>query len=390
MVTADQGMSVSPGPLSSLTVVELAGIGPAPFAGMLLADLGANVVRVDRPGTHAWGLPPAGDLMGRGRRSVAVDLKTDAGAALVRDLTATADVALEGFRPGVAERLGVGPDECRAANPRLVYGRMTGWGQEGPWAGDVGHDLLYLAIAGPLGAMGHADRPPTPPLNLVADFGGGGMLLLAGILAALVERGVSGQGQVVDAAMVDGVAAQTALFHGLAAVGAWRDEREANLLDGGAPFYRCYACADDRFVAVAALEPEFYAALLHGLGLDPAAWPQHDQARWPEQHAELAEIFARRTRDEWADHFSGSDACVVPVLSLTEAPTHPHLAARGTYVARPEVAGWQPAAAPRLSRTPGAVPPPPPQVGAHTEAVLTELGRSAEEIASLRADGVVG
>lgn len=378
------------GPLSSVTVVELAGIGPAPFAGMMLADLGADVVRVDRPGVTTSGMPPPGDLMSRGRRSVGVDLKADGGAALVRELAAGADVLIEGFRPGVAERLGVGPEDCHAVNPALVYGRMTGWGREGPWAGEAGHDLTYLAVAGPLGAIGHADRPPPPPLNLVADFGGGGMLLLAGVLAALVERGVSGQGQVVDAAMVDGVAAQTAMFHGMAAIGAWRDEREANLLDGGAPFYRCYRCADDRFVAVAALEPQFHAALLAGLDLDPSEWPQHEPARWPEQRRRLAEIFATRTRDEWAAHFEGREACVAPVLALGEAPQHPHLTARGTFQPRGDAPGWQPAPAPRLSRTPGAVPAPPPEPGAHTGEVLAELGRTPEQIERLRADGVVG
>lgn len=381
---------MSTGPLSSLTVVELAGIGPAPFAGMMLADLGARVLRVDRPGVSASGLPPAGDLLGRGRRSIGVDLKSDAGGALVRELAASADVLLEGFRPGVAERLGVGPEACHPVNPRLVYGRMTGWGQDGPWAGRVGHDLTYLAVAGPLDQIGEADRPPPPPLNLVADFGGGGMLLLAGVLSALVERGVSGQGQVVDAAMVDGVAVQTAMLHGMAAVGAWSEERQSNLLDGGAPFYRCYRCADGRFVAVAALEPRFYAALLEGLGLEASEWPQHEPDRWPAQRQRLAEVFAGASRDAWTAHFDGSEACVVPVLTLDEAPQHPHLADRGTYVRREDADGWQPTAAPRLSRTPGEVSAPPPTPGAHTDEVLTELGRSAEQIAALRADGVVG
>lgn len=378
------------GPLASLRVVELAGIGPAPMAGMFLADWGADVVRVDPPGTPASPLPSAGDLTGRGRRSIGVDLKTAPGAALVRELTADADVLIEGFRPGVAERLGVGPTECHAVNPRLVYGRMTGWGQDGPLAGEVGHDLDYVAVAGPLAAIGDADRPPPPPLNLVADFGGGAMLLLAGTLAALVERGVSGKGQVVDAAMVDGVAAGTAMLHGMAAVGAWHDQRQANLLDGAAPFYRCYRCADDRHVAVAALEAPFYAALLEGLGLDPAAWPQHEPERWPEQRRRLAEIFVQRPRDEWAARFAGTDACVAPVLALGEAPHHPHLAERGTYVARDDADGWQPAPAPRWSRTPGAIPPPPPAAGADTDAVLADLGRTPEQIAALRADGVVG
>ncbi len=378
------------GPLASVKVVELAGIGPGPFAGMLLADAGADVVRVDR----AASFPPAGanlqpsrDVLGRGRRSVGVDLKDARGAEVVLRLVEGADVLLEGFRPGVAERLGIGPDACAARNPGIVYGRMTGWGQDGPWAQRAGHDIDYAALAGALHPVGPADRPPAVPLNYVADFGGGGAFLAFGVVCALVERAVSGRGQVVDAAMVDGTAALTAMFHGMLAMALWTTEREANLLDGGAPFYRCYAASDGGFVAVGALEPQFYAELLARLELDPTAWPQHDRTRWAEQSAVLAELFASRTRDEWTAVFHGSDACVAPVLSLTEAPSHPHLAARATFVEHEGVV--QPAPAPRFSRTPGALSRPPVLPGQHTEEVLADAGFSPTEITALREAAVV-
>ena len=378
------------GPLSGVRVVEIAGIGPGPFAGMLLADMGADVVRVDRAAHVAGlgaGLAPAQDVLGRGRRSVGIDLKQPAGAGAARRLAERADVLIEGFRPGVAERLGLGPDDLLAANPGLVYGRMTGWGQDGPWAPRAGHDLDYIALAGALHPVGAADAPPPVPLNYVADFGGGGMLLAFGVVCALVERSVSGRGQVVDAAMVDGAALQTAMFHGMLAMGLWSDQREANLLDGAAPFYRCYACAGGGYVAVGALEPQFYAELLARLDLDPAQWPQHDRAQWPAQAARLAEIFAGRTRDEWAEVFDGSDACVAPVLSLTEAPAHPHNVTRQTFVAVDGVV--QPAPAPRFSRTAGAISGPPVRPGQHTDAVLTEAGLSPEEITALRDAGAI-
>jgi alpha-methylacyl-CoA racemase len=370
--------------------VELAGIGPGPFAAMLLSDLGADVVRVDRAG-H---VPPAGanlqpgqDVLSRGRRSIGIDLKNAGGVEVVLRLVESADVLLEGFRPGVAERLGLGPDVCQERNQRLVYGRMTGWGQDGPWAARAGHDLNYIALAGALHPIGYADRPPPVPLNFIGDFGGGGMLLAFGIACALVERATSGHGQVVDAAMVDGAAIQTAMFHGMLAMGMWGAQREANLLDGGAPFYRCYACADGGYVAVGALEPQFYAELLARLELDPQQWPQNDRDRWAEQTTALAGIFATRSRDDWAVVFEGSDACVAPVLTLTEAGDHPHMAARGTFV---EANGHrQPAPAPRFSRSPGAIKGPPVLAGTHTNAILAEAGFADDEVAALRRDLVV-
>jgi len=378
------------GPLAWVKVVELAGIGPGPFAGMLLADAGADVVRVDRAGPSSpagAGLQPSRDVLARGRRSVGVNLKDPRGVEVVLGLAEAADVLLEGFRPGVAERLGLGPEACAERNPRLVYGRMTGWGQDGPWAQRAGHDIDYAGLAGALHPIGPSDRPPSVPLNYVADFGGGGAFLAFGVVCALVERSVSGRGQVVDAAMVDGTAALTAMFHGMLAMGMWTAEREANLLDGGAPFYRCYAAADGGFVAVGALEPQFYAELLARLGLDPAAWPQHDRARWPQQAADLAALFATRTRDEWAAVFEGSDACVAPVLSLSEAPSHPHLAARGTFVEHEGLV--QPAPAPRFSRTASTLSRPPVLPGQHTDEVLAEAGLSATEVADLHTAAVI-
>lgn len=360
---------------------------------MLLADMGADVVRVDRvvrvPAPHAT-FPPAEaghDVLARGRRSVAVDLKDRRGAEVVRRLVEGRDVLIEGFRPGVAERLGLGPDECLRRNPRLVYGRMTGWGQDGPWAQMAGHDIDYIAVAGALYPIGPADRPPPVPLNYVGDFGGGGMLLAFGVCAALLERERSGRGQVVDAAMVDGAALQTAMFHGLMSTGAWTEAREENLLDGAAPFYRAYQTIDGGFIAVGALEPRFYTELLVTLGLDPTDWPQHDRARWPALTQQLTDVFAGRTRDEWARTFSGSDACVAPVLSLTEAPRHEQLTARRAFV---EIDGVvQPSPAPRFSRTTPSLPQAPALPGADTDAVLAEAGFAVEQIAGLREDGVI-
>ncbi len=381
------------GPLVGLRVLELAAIGPGPMAAMLLADLGADVIRIDRPVPADLGVPmPAHfDVNGRGRRSVAIDLKQRAGVDAVLRLADRADVLIEGWRPGVAERLGLGPADCHARHPGLVYGRMTGWGQTGPLAEVAGHDIDYIAIAGALGAFGPADGKPAPPLNLVGDYGGGALYLAFGLLAALHERQRSGLGQVVDAAMVDGAASLTGIFHGLAAARQW-DGRETargrNLLDGGAPFYDTYACADGRFVAVGALEPRFFAELIARLGLDDG-WRarQYDRRAWPELRAVLAAAFAARGRDDWAAHFDGSDACVAPVLSLAEAPSHPHLRARATFV---EVDGVvQPAPAPRFSRTPSATPRPSPEPGADTDAVLAEAGFTAGEIAALRAAGAV-
>ena len=379
------------GPLRGTRVIELAGIGPGPFAAMLLADMGADVVRVDRADAvrRARGRDDGGpaaytDVLARGRRSIGVDLKQARGRDLVLDLVTQADVLTEGFRPGVAERLGVGPDDCLARNPRLVYGRMTGWGQSGPLAPRSGHDIDYLAISGALYPIGPSDRPPMQPLNYVADFGGGGAFLAFGIACALVERASSGQGQVVDAAMVDGAAALSAMFHGMLAAGVWTEDRQANLLDGGAPFYRCYATADGGFMAVGALEPQFYAELLERLELDPDAWPQHDRSRWPAYHERLAAVFAGRTRDEWERVFDGSDACVAPVLSLREAPKHAHNVERGAFVEHAGVV--QPAPAPRFSRSQVALARPPALPGQHTDEVLAEAGLDSEE---LRAAGVV-
>jgi alpha-methylacyl-CoA racemase len=375
------------GPLTGLRVVELAGIGPAPYACMLLAELGADLIRVDRPGGGGIFVDPSKDALNRSRPSIAVDLKSAEGRDVLLRLLDSADVLVEGLRPGVLERLGVGPEEVLARNPRLVYARMTGWGQDGPLAQRAGHDINYLGLTGALHAIGTADKP-VAPLNIGADFGGGSMFLLVGVLAALVERASSGRGQVVDAAMVDGASSLITMVYGLLGAGLWQDRRADNLLDGGAPFYDTYACADGRHVAVGALEPQFYAAFLEGLGLtDALPGAQYDVAHWPEHRRRFAEAFATKPRDEWADLFAGTDACVTPVLGLTEAPSHPHLSARGTFV---ELDGVnQPAPAPRFSRTPGAVRGAPPRPGADTRAVLAAWGFADDEIGRLLAAGAV-
>ena len=343
-------------PLSGLRILEFDGLGPVTFAGMVLADLGAEVLRLTRSATA--GAPAfsdvGGEILHRGRAAVAVDLKDPADLERVRALVDSADALIEGFRPGVMERLGLGPEACAARNPRLVFGRITGWGQSGPMAREVGHDLNYIALSGALSMMGEPDRPPRPPLNVVGDYGGGAMVLVVGVLAALLEARTTGRGRTVDAAMTDGSALLTSLFHALGARGLWRETRGGNLLDGGAPFYRCYTCRDGRFVAVGALEPQFYAALLDGLGVPAAEAPQFDMTGWPALHARFAEVFATRDRDEWAAHFAGTDACVTPVLTAAEAPGHPHNAARGTFVKQGVV---QPAPAPRVD---GAAPTPEP------------------------------
>jgi crotonobetainyl-CoA:carnitine CoA-transferase CaiB-like acyl-CoA transferase len=376
------------GPLHGVRVIEIASLAPAPFGCMVLADLGADVLRVDRAGGgDGLDLAPAGPLA-RSRRSIALNLKDPAGIDVLLRLADTADVLVEAFRPGVAERLGFGPDVCAGRNPRLIYARMTGWGQHGPLAGTAGHDIDYIAVAGSLDPIGRAGERPVPPLNLVGDFGGGGMLLAVGVLAALLERERSGLGQVVDAAMVDGSALLASFLYGLRAAGAWQDERGTNLLDGGAPFYDTYRTADGRHMAVGALEPKFYAELLARLGLDPAGLPaQYDRSGWPELRARLTEVFAGRTQAEWAAVFDGSDACVAPVVSPADAPDHPHNAARGTFV---DVGGLiQPAPAPRFSRTPSGPPVPPVPPGASTSEVLAGLGFTAGEITSLRDQGAV-
>ena len=356
------------GPLQGLRVVELAGIGPGPFAAMQLADLGADVVRIDRPGAVPLFGTSDVDLLTRGRRSVAVDLKHPDGAATVLALAERADVLLEGFRPGVAERLGLGPEDCLTRNPRLVYGRMTGWGQDGPLASTAGHDIGYIAVTGALHAIGRAGGPPQVPVNLLGDFGGGAMYLVVGVLAALLESRASGRGQVVDAAIVDGTAHLSTMLLGMMAGGLWQDRRGVNLLDTGAPWYDVYETADGRHMAVGAIEPQFYAELLDRLGLTDAP-PREDPVAL---RALLTETFRRRTRDEWTAVFEGSDACVAPVLSYAEARDHPHLRARGTYVESHGVV--QPAPAPRFSRTPGVLDRPPPQPGQHTREALTDWG----------------
>ncbi|UOE44174.1 CaiB/BaiF CoA transferase family protein [Agromyces larvae] len=372
------------GPLAGIRVVELGGIGPAPHAAMVLADLGADVVRIERDGALGVGDDERPDLTLRGRRRIALDLGTADGAAAALELVDRADVVIEGYRPGVAERLGLGPDTCLGRNPRLVYGRVTGWGQDGPRATHAGHDLNYLALTGALHAIGRRGERPVPPLNLVADFGGGSMLVVTGVLAALVERSVSGRGQVVDAAMVDGVSLLMQLTWSMRSVGQWSDAREANLLDGAAPFYDTYACADGRFVAVGAIEERFWAQVVAGLAetgalaaagvADLADLPdRNDPHDWPALRDVLTRAFATRPRDAWAEVFGGTDACVTPVLTLAEAAADPHLAARGTLA--PVGGVVQAAPAPRFSRTAADAPHPPAPVGRDADAV----GRVLEE-----------
>jgi len=377
------------GPLSGVRVIEIASLAPAPFGCMILADLGADVLRIDRAERCGPDAPQPSDPLSRGRRSIGLNLKDPAAIDVLLRLVAEADVLVEGFRPGVAERLGFGPEVCAARNPRLIFARMTGWGQDGPLAPTAGHDIDYIAISGALGMVGRAGESPVPPVNLIGDFGGGGMLLALGILAAMIERAGSGQGQVVDAAMVDGSALLTSFVYGLRAAGGWQDSRGTNLLDGGAPFYDTYATADGQYVAVGALEPQFYAALLQGLGLaDAGLPPQHDRQRWPELRQRFTDAFAGRSRAEWEQVFAGTDACVSPVLSLAEAPAHPHAVARDAFVSVGGVT--QPAPAPRFGRTAAGQPAAPPRPGADTDAVLAGLGLSARDIAGLRARGVVG
>jgi alpha-methylacyl-CoA racemase len=359
-----------PGPLQGVRVVELAGKGPGPHAAMLLADLGADVVRVERPGEHASVLTGgAPDHLLRGRRIVALDLKDPHDVVVLRDLLAQADVMLEGFRPGVLERLGLGPDVVLEHNSRLVYARITGWGREGDLAPRAGHDINYIALSGVLHAIGPAGQPPVPPLNLLGDFGGGSMLAVIGVLGALVERDRSGHGQVVDVAMVDGVCLLAQMIHAMRGAGTWNDTRGSNLLDGGAPFNTTYACADGGFIAVGALEGEFYAQLVDGLDLDLRELPaQLDPAGWPFLRERFAERFATRSRDEWAEQFAGTDACVTPVLQFEEALHDEHLASRGTFIDLDGVR--QPAPAPQFSRTPSPLPAPPPSAPTDARGVL--------------------
>jgi alpha-methylacyl-CoA racemase len=376
------------GPLEGLRVVEIASIGPGPFAAMMLADMGADVIRVDRGGAGAGvGMFASGtwNALNRGRPSAAVDLKHPEAREVVLRLCERADVLLEGFRPGVMERAGLGPDAVLERNPRLVYGRMTGYGQDGPLASVAGHDINYISIAGVLGAMARRGERPLFPLNLVGDFGGGGMLLAFGVVCAVLEARASGKGQVVDAAMVDGAALLSTLIHALRAMGFWSDEPGTNMLDSGAHFYEVYETADGKHLAVGAIEPQFYAELLRLTGFEAEQW---DRDAWPQSKERLADVFRTRTRDEWVELLERADACATPVLGLGEAPSHPHNVARGTFV---EVDGVvQPAPAPRFSRTPAAVGRPPSELGADTEEALAAWGFGAEEIRELRQTGAVG
>ncbi|WP_168788526.1 CaiB/BaiF CoA transferase family protein [Paraburkholderia aromaticivorans] len=373
------------GPLAGVKVVELGGIGPGPFGSMILSDMGAEVLRIDRIVASDSGVPMDDrfNLLNRGRRSVAMDLKKPESVTLVKRLLGQADAVIEGFRPGVAERLGLGPDDCLAANPALVYGRMTGWGQEGPLSQAPGHDLNYIALTGALHSIGTRNGPPVPPLNLVGDFGGGGLYLAFGIVCAILEARQSGKGQVVDAAMVDGASSLMTLIYGMRAAGAWTDERGTNRLDSGAPWYNVYETKDGRYIALASNEPRFYKVTLELLGLDGETLPgQHDRDGWPTLHNRFAEVFRQRTRDEWCALAEGAETCLSPVLSLAEAPLHPHNRARGTFV---EVDGVvQPAPAPRFSRTKATIQRGPAAVGEHTDEALTDWGLSASELAALR------
>ena len=376
------------GPLQGVRVIELPAIGPVPFLGMLLADLGAEVIRIDRLALSA-GLGDAmvESAMGRGRRSLGLDLRKPGGADVLLRLAETADALIEGFRPGVAERLGIGPSSVLARNPRLVYGRMTGWGQDGPLASTAGHDINYLALTGLLHGIGPAAGPPVPPINYVADFGGGAMFLATGLLAALLHARATGEGQVVDAAMIEGASYLGTMTRTFQARGGWKDEREANMLDGGAPNYRCYECADGAYLAVGALEPQFWTALVTAIGGDPAEAPNpYVPGEWDECRSWLASTFKTKTRDEWAAIFAPLDACVAPVLTLDEAPQHPHNIARGAFMTVADTVLAAPA--PKFSATPataGDVTP----AGHDSESVLGELGLTEAELSALRADGVI-
>jgi len=376
-----------PGPLSGIRVLEFEAIGPGPFAGMLLADMGADVLLVDRPRASELGLQRERwmDVMLRGRRSVTLDLKSKDAAGAALELASRADALIEGFRPGVMERLGLGPHACLERNPKLVYGRMTGWGQDGPLAPRAGHDINYIALAGVLHAFGRKGEAPVPPLNLVGDFGGGGMLLGYGIACALLHAQKTGQGQVVDAAMVEGASLLAAMFAGLLAAGRWSEERGVNILDTGAPWYDCYETKDGKHVAIGAIEAKFYEALVARLGLEGLP-PQNERARWPEMRAAFERTFRTKTRDEWCAVFEGSDACFAPVLSFSEARRHPHNVARGSFVTRASVE--QPAPAPRFSATPAAARRDPPERGTGGREALADWGFSDGEIACLKEGGL--
>jgi alpha-methylacyl-CoA racemase len=389
---SDTETATPAGPLNGLRIVEIGSIGPGPFCAMVLADLGADVLRVDRASGGGLVGPNAdhrAELLNRGRRSIAVDLKHPDGSEVVLRLVEDADALIEGFRPGVAERLGIGPDACLARNPRLIYGRLTGYGQDGPMAQAVGHDLNYIAHSGVLGLIGRRGQPPTPPLSLIGDFGGGGLMLALGILAAVVERSRSGSGQVIDASMVDGSALLATPFYGYVQTGAWSIERGTNIVDSGAPFYDVYETSDGRWLSVAAMEPQFYRALIELLGLEDENLPnQHDRKRWPEMKERFASAIRARTRDEWCAAARAVEACVAPLLGVEEVAEDEHLRARGTFVEHEGL--MQPAPAPRFSRTPAALWHRPPLPGEHTEAALADWGFSTAEIAGLIEAGAIG
>lgn len=380
------------GPLKGYRVIEMAGIGPAPFCAMMLADLGAEVIRVDRREKTDLGVSgrsPKYEVLLRGRTSIAVDVKSAVGQDVVKRLVRDADAVIEGFRPGVMERLGLGPDDLAKVNPRLVFGRMTGFGQDGPMAPRAGHDINYIALSGVLNHIGRAGGPPLHPLNLVGDYGGGGMYLAFGVVCAILEAQKSGRGQVVDACMIDGSASLMAMVHGMWSEGAWREERGTNMLDSGAPWYDCYETKDGKWVSIGAIEKRFYTELIGRLGLVNEKLPaQHDRAGWPVLKARFTEIFKSKTRTEWEQVFEGSDACFAPVLSISEVSAHPHNAQRGTFVTRDGV--LQPAPAPRFSRTVPHMGGPPREAGADTRAVLAAAGYSDADIVGLENSGVVG
>jgi alpha-methylacyl-CoA racemase len=378
------------GPLDGVKVLEIAGIGPGPFCAMMLADMGAEVIRIDRADKAGQGDPavPSGDVLNRGRRSIGVDLKSPEGVETVLRLVEQADALLEGFRPGVTERLGLGPEDCLARNPALVYGRMTGWGQDGPWAPMAGHDINYIALAGALDPIGRRGEAPVPPLNLVGDFGGGGMLLAFGLVCGIVEARTSGKGQVVDAAMVDGAAILTTMFHAFRAMGFWQDERGTNMLDSGTHFYDVYETSDGLYISLGSIEPQFYAEMLDKLGLAGEEFHhQMNREQWPALKEKVAAVVRTKTRDEWEAMMAGSDVCFAPVLGLGEAPEHPHNVARGTFAERHGIT--QPAPAPRFSRTEPQLDLPPPHAGQHTDEVLADWGFDQAELASLRQSGAI-
>ncbi len=385
-MTKSQQSSSAKGPLVGLRIVEMAAIGPVPFTAMMLSDMGAEVIRVDRLSQKGSG--HRSNVLYRGRKSIALDLKNKQGVETAQRLIDQADVVLEGFRPGVMERLGLAPEVCLRRNPKLIFGRMTGWGQTGPLSQAAGHDINYISIGGALGAMGYADRPPAPPLNLVGDFGGGAMYLLAGILAALVERNNSGQGQVIDTAMTDGTASLLSPVFGLMAMGLWSTDRFANRLDGGAYFYGSYECNDGQYISIGSLEPQFYKLLLEKANIEDSDFDdQQDQTGWQRKREKLAELFRSKTRQEWCEIMEGTDVCFAPVLNLKEAPNHPHNVSRKTFVANEGVV--QPAPAPRFSRTPGEIQGGTALVGEHTTEVLTDWGFSEKEMTDLSASGAI-